>query len=247
MNKIQQQIFDGLVISDAHIRRPSKRGTSSLSMNVKYKGFADAAVSGLDCFEWNDVYRYDYNDKRTNKTYTRFVAHSKSTTDLFSERNRWYPNGDKIVPEDIELTPLVILWWYIGDGFLYRKSSRPNYRRIGFATDSFPVKDNERLVELLKYKLDDDNVYIEYGSKGRGNIFVARSAIGKFAKFVGLKSPIPEYEYKFDFGQYLDEDYFAKSFKTRPLQAINAFRKKHKVRELDYRSDTDIRVKEKAR
>lgn len=40
-------------------------------------------------------------------------------------------------------------------------------------------------------------------------------------------------DYKFDFGQHLDEDYLKKSYAKRPLAKINAYRKEHKVREFN--------------
>ena len=56
----------------------------------------------------------------------------------------------------------------------------------------------------------------------------------KFAQVVGVISPVTDYQYKFDFGQYLDQDYFTKSYYKRPIKYINQYRQKHKVRELNY-------------
>ena len=69
---------------------------------------------------------------------------------------------------------------------------------------------------------------------GADNIFLSQTAITKFAEIVGIVYPVKKYQYKFDFGQYLNKDYFSNSYIKRPITYINKYRKKHKVRELDY-------------
>ena len=41
---------------------------------------------------------------------------SKSYVELLPIREQWYPNGKKIIPKAIKLTPLTVRQWYIGDG-----------------------------------------------------------------------------------------------------------------------------------
>ncbi len=72
-------------------------------------------------------------------------------------------------------------------------------------------------------------------------IAIGRKALVKFAQVLGPKSPIVDYQYKFEFGRYFKESYFKDSFKTRPIHYINEFRKKNKVRELNFISKEDIR------
>jgi hypothetical protein len=55
-------------------------------------------------------------DNRTAKTYhnTKMQTHR---TELFEEQyQRWYPNGKKIVPQDVALTPLSLAIWFADDG-----------------------------------------------------------------------------------------------------------------------------------
>ena len=122
-----------------------------------------------------------------------------------------------------------MLWWYLGDGHLRRKKSRPNYRRIELATDSFSLREINLLIKKLKAILDDENVYEE-----SREICLSRTSIGKFAQIIGSVSPAKCYQYKFEFGMYTDPNYFKKSYSGRPIESINKYRKKHKVRELDY-------------
>lgn len=232
-------IFDGIIISDGHLSKPtSPMASSRLSMGVKYKSFVEAVVVALP-LSWSPITKSSRKDKRTGNIYTTYQLRSHTSAFLREQRDRWYPNGTKIIPEDLILNKQVLLWWYLGDGSLPKRKARPNYRQIVLATNSFTLEDNNRLISMLKDILQDDNVYLE-----NNMIIVARTAITQFAKIIGTKSPVSDYEYKFDFGQYLDEDYWKKSFKDRPIQSINSFRKKHRVRELDFRSKEDIRIKE---
>jgi hypothetical protein len=150
---------------------------------------------------------------------------------------RWYPSGSKIVPTDVEISKEMLLWWYIGDGCLIRKKSRPNWRRVNLATDSFTPDEVFCLIEKLGVFLgEDDNIYEE-----KNKIMISRKSLHCFSSLMQDACPIGTYQYKFDFGQYVDKGYWQNSFKTRPLSYINEFRRKNRVRELDFRSKQDIR------
>jgi len=70
---------------------------------------------------------------------------------------------------------------------------------------------------------------------------IASQSLCSFAELFNEGSPVGCYSDKFEFGQYSNRNYFKDSFKTRPINYINEFRKKNKVRELDFRSKQDIR------
>lgn len=74
---------------------------------------------------------------------------SRSYAELLPVRKRWYPNEKKIVPRDIELTPVVCRQWYIGDGTLQRARKRRSLF-ITLATCGFSISDVKWLVEQLK-------------------------------------------------------------------------------------------------
>jgi hypothetical protein len=93
-------------------------------------------------------------DKRTNKTYCFIYLKTKSSSLLTEYHHKWYPEGKKIIPKDLILTPLTIAVWLADDGCIrhvYRKSLR-----IEFATYSFSKND----VDFLHSQLVD-----RYGNK----------------------------------------------------------------------------------
>lgn len=228
-------VFDGMMLSDGHLQKGKRSRNARFRLSCKHAEFANTFKMHAGNFNWSDISIRNVFDKRTNKTHISCRLDSKVDERLTEQHSRWYPNGKKIVPRDISLDRSTLMWWYLGDGFLTRKKSRPNYRRIGLATEGFTDDDIEFLRSKLIELLGDDSIYIE----GR-EIMIAKKALCNFIKIVGLKSPVSCYQYKFDFGPYVNENYWKKSFEDRPLNHINEYRKKHKVRELNFKSKEEI-------
>lgn len=238
MNKKEKDIIAGLLLSDAHLRKPGDKRRVSMSFTLKYADFASGIKKRVCSIPWGKDYVYKYRDKRTGNTYTQNRITTRVSDYLTSIYDLWYKNKKKIVP-DIELTSAVLLWWYLGDGCLLKKKSRPKFRRIALATQSFAPKEVKRLIVQIKELLNSEYVYPE-----NGGIIISREGICSFADIIGTVSPVECYSYKFDFGQYLDSNYKAQGYKIRPLARINEFRKKHKVRELEYVNKNTILLKE---
>lgn len=66
---------------------------------------------------------------------------------------KWYPEGKKIVPDDIELTPDCVANWYFGDGCISKTSKIYNVYQIRLATCGFEIKYTRFLSELLNTSL----------------------------------------------------------------------------------------------
>lgn len=241
MTKYEKEILTGLILSDAHLRQPKSNHRVHMCLSLKHRDFAEEIIRHLDSVAWRkSIFHDSYFDKRTEKTYYRNQIRTRVSDYLTSIYPNWYKDKKKIIPPKLTLTSTVLLWWYLGDGCLAKKKSRPKYRRIVLATQSFTLNEVERLIVQLKELLDSEHVYPESGS-----IIVACEGICSFANIIGTVSPVKCYDYKFDFGQYLNKNYKAQSYKTRPLAQINEFRKKYKVRELEYVNKNTILIKEK--
>jgi len=105
----------------------------------------------------------------------------------------WYPNGIKCVPEDIELTPLSCLYWYLEDGSPDLTNQR--IKGIVFSTPGFTKSENKNLVNKLKRVLNiKDGVSINKRNYIRLNKIPALL----FLNYIGGKSPVQCYTYKFD-------------------------------------------------
>lgn len=110
--------------------------------------------------------------------------------ELLPIRKKWYPNGKKIVPRDIKLTPLTVRQWYIGDGSLSYPRNFVPY--IQLCTTGFPILD----VEFLKEEL------IKLGFKAtrwkcNNAICISTKSVKDFLNYIG-SCPVSCYQYKWN-------------------------------------------------
>ncbi len=69
---------------------------------------------------------------------------AKSTFQMYEQHQRWYPNGKKIIPIDLNMTSNIALFWFIDDGFLSKY-------QVGFSTDCFSKND----INIISQELFD--------------------------------------------------------------------------------------------
>lgn len=126
---------------------------------------------------------------------TDYHYSTKSYRKLIPYYNKWYNNKIKIIPEDLELTPITLRQWYIGDGFYN------NRKDIGFSSYNFSKSEVKSLIELL------DNIGIKSSMMKSNGIHFSRYSIGIFFDYIG---PCPEeiksiYGYKWPTGEEMIE------------------------------------------
>jgi hypothetical protein len=98
---------------------------------------------------------FQANAKNTvDGIYTRAVFYTNSCLAFAPFKQKWYPNGKKIIPNDLTLDALTIAVWLADDGHVSARPMGKNGRiplRAGFATNSF----SEEEVYFLRDKLND--------------------------------------------------------------------------------------------
>lgn len=113
---------------------------------------------------------------------------SLSYVELLPICKKWYPQGKKIVPKELGLTPLTCRQWYIGDGSLmHGERGRP---RIRLNTHGFKIVD----VNWLIKKLDK----LRFKSKRqplRNVIGISTESTKQFLNYIG-ECPVNCYQYK---------------------------------------------------
>lgn len=107
---------------------------------------------------------------------------------LTEQWQRWYPQGQKIVPPDFVLTARSALHWYIGDGSLHKGQAQ-----ITLCTDSF----DELSIHRLRVQLQERNLLpsVLITKKGHLRLVLSGSCVDKFLELVG-PCPVPGMEYK---------------------------------------------------
>jgi len=184
--------INGELLGDGCLRSP--RGPSAIySHSSKYYEYLEYVIDTLKSFGIRAPSGpREYNSKVSNGHHKSMD--SLSYTELLPIRKKWYPNGKKIVPRDIKLTPLTCRQWYIGDGCLQRG------RYIIMATCGFTISDVNWLVEQL----------IELGFKATRQpscncIIISTYSTKAFLDYIG-KCPVNCYQYKWNY-KTLSKDY----------------------------------------
>lgn len=104
-----------------------------------------------------------------------------------TQRPRWYPNGTKSVPKDIQLTPIVCLYWYLGDGGLHYCKSK--FKGVRLCTNAFLISD----IDFLRGKLLDLG-FRSFREK-KGVIGLSPIQARNFLGYIG-DCPVDCYRYK---------------------------------------------------
>jgi len=122
---------------------------------------------------------------------------SRDYEELLPIRKRWYPEGKKIIPRDLKLTPLTLRQEYIGDGYLGHPKNRKPY--IELATNGFSILDIEWLVKQL------NNLGFKATQRYSSNtIRISAHFTKAFLDYIG-KCPVECYQYKWDYNKKKEE------------------------------------------
>jgi hypothetical protein len=150
LTKTQQDTLSGLMLGDGCLYRRKETHNPYLVV-VRKQDDRDYLKDNYEVFKEfckRGVIDGSLFDKRTNNT-TYFSKFSTRRCGVFkSYYEKWYPNGKKIVPDDIELNPLTLAIWFCDDGYMRFSSS--GKIRIQLSTDGF----DEKYVVLLKNMLE---------------------------------------------------------------------------------------------
>jgi hypothetical protein len=142
----QKQILIGLLLGDAHLER--QRGARIARLKIEHSVTQSAYVD-WKYSEWRDWVRTPPKERvRRNRlgtvsTNVGFTTLSHVELELF--RQRFYDGQRKIVPTDLELSPVSMAVWFMDDGS--RKSSQ--CRGLYLNTQSFTPAELTLLQDVL--------------------------------------------------------------------------------------------------
>lgn len=173
----QQEILIGLVLGDGHVEQPYS--TPRARLKVEQRASVKEYVYWLyDNFqEWvrQSVRTRTKFLKSTGKLYNYCEFTTYSHEEYLPYRRLFYPNGKKVVPNNIDtlLTPLGLAIWFMDDGSI--KSHECRGRIIN--THSFNENEVKRLCSVLeknfglsvwpRYQRDGIQMYISANSADR--------------------------------------------------------------------------------
>lgn len=119
------------------------------------------------------------------------LGYYRFTTKYYREfkyfRDRWYPDGIREIPKDLNITPDMLKYWYLGDGSYNNKSKSQN---ITLCNDS-KVLNRHILVKELRSLGLKISVYKEC-------FYIKRKSWNAFFNYMLVDKGIPKcYRYKF--------------------------------------------------
>lgn len=158
----------------------------------KYPEYIQYVKDTLESFGIEGGKIYKRLHKRLNCYYYSYASHFY--IELLPIHLRWYPNGKKIVPKDIVLTPLTVRQWFIGDGSL-KKPKGNRQPKVELGTYNFSIPDVNWLINQLV------NLGFKATRKFYNNyIYISTYSTKAFLNYIG-KCPVECYQYKFSYNK----------------------------------------------
>ncbi len=193
------QAVEGAILSDAGVYIGSRH--AHFAMNQSYKEHLDWLNYLVTCLEnlgiSSTVRPYRHSGSRDGLYY---ILQSRVHPWLTGQRWRWYPNGKKIVPNDLHLTPITIANWIMGDGSVRFGLTTARVAVIKpcivLCTQGFDPSDVEKLRGKLRRVGVRDTCQYRTNEKGSGMaILVKREGTSKIRSAVG-EYVAPSFQYK---------------------------------------------------
>lgn len=131
LSEKQMEVLDGMMLADGHLE--SSPTSARLTYGCKFKETLLDIKAEFPQMHFSEPWKSKDGCYFFKSSYYR---------DLHTERIRWYPQGSKIVPKDVKITPLSCYWWFVGDGYTQEKA-------IMLCTDSFDASEIQQLIDSL--------------------------------------------------------------------------------------------------
>jgi len=187
-----KNIIDGLVFGDGSISANHRTRVGRVKIGSMHKEFAEYCFSILNLYSPSEPYFYP-GLKGSGMWDVQTLHHP----DLYEMYLRWYPNGIKIIPYDIEFSPTMILLWYLGDGCL-SSPLKGNARYMYFATNCFS---KESLETIVVSRFSEIGIKVQRITDDC-RVFIDTNSINNLLQYMGGKSPVSCFDYKFDIEEW---------------------------------------------
>lgn len=151
LTKVQEQVLIGGMLGDAFLEFPKQNKYPRMKIDRQFldKGYLEWQFDIFRdlCTEtaFKTIERYDARYGKLNKQVS-FRTRAVPAFKTFHEK--WYPNGKKIIPTDLKLSPLICAVWFADDGCVIRNGKHSLTLKI--ATDGFGYKGAKFLADKLE-------------------------------------------------------------------------------------------------
>ncbi len=143
LTQLQKEIIIGTILGDSYLDCTKSGSRLQVKQSEKYKEYVFWLYKELA-----NLCKSCPKQRKDNMQWYFNTRYIKELSDL---RKIFYPNGKKIVPNNISdllVSPRSLAIWYMDDGGLdYRPGDHYNFT---ITTNSFSIKENRLLVDVLK-------------------------------------------------------------------------------------------------
>jgi len=189
LNAEMMERIEGELLGDGCLIRRNYQSKFSFTNSKKEYTFWLAELfvkSGID-LTGSGAYKDVYFHKNWDKWYTRYNFSTLCSIQFKDLETKWYKERKKMVPEDLIISPNLVLHWFLGDGSL------PRQEYAIFCTDGFSLEEVSILSEKLNEAINIKSSVMPYGKYHR--LFVPKTSVPKLLEYVG-KPPICALAYK---------------------------------------------------
>ncbi len=192
--------LDGLILSDMSVDKPIKHksdGLAKCSRLMLQMKHPDVPLFLHNLFALvgvkSNVVRVEQTHKHTGKTYIKFSFRTLKYVEFLELRKRWYIGSRKFVPDDLDLCPISVYFWMLGDGY---KDPWPTHKLIKLSTDGFSKHSTLKLKRKLDTLIGGESNLTSIDRAGR--IIVKSAGFDKFMNVCRQSNlDFPSYTYKF--------------------------------------------------
>ena len=185
------EAIDGFLLGDGGINygKISRIKAARFQCGVEHEEFCKYLMKFFEKYNMSVTKTKDLSMKQGY----HYSGRTRDHPDIYKQYIRWYPEVSKKrykqPPDDVRITPLSVMMWYLGDGSVVYSNDTIVLR---LSTDGF-LKEK---VEILVDKLNKLGILCIRTNENR--IYLKAKGVPVFFNFIGTKSPIKCYNYKFD-------------------------------------------------
>jgi len=170
--EIQQEIFNGLMLGDGSLNKTKKETHYSnlivvrQAQDLDYLLWQQELLKEFYAINSKPIYfahkSKDKKDKTKFKTHYYYRLITRAGVIFSNYRKIWYPNGKKIIPPNLILTPLTIAVWLADDGSITYGRNKETLK-ITLCTHGFSKNDVEKIALSLSKRYNEHfRVYMEH-------------------------------------------------------------------------------------
>ena len=199
---VNREVIEGCLLGDGYLVKWNKNSEKSYPYFAKRNKYYDHIrydAQMLFTKSWEQRVK-ENNEISLGKKQVVFSLRSLSNNMLAPFYKRWYPKWNdykKVIPEDVEVTPTLLLHWFLDDGSSYQRRKKSKIRQvlITFCTECFSKDNQMMIIEKIKkrYSLNFALKKVNYGT--RYQMVLPQSQASLFYDTIG-NCPVPSMEYK---------------------------------------------------